>query len=108
MRKLSFLIVVVAIFFISSILVIPVFAQTAQHKKPVVATETVSGSVVSVDKARKEIIVKDEKTGQDRTFVVSQKAVSVVKTGEKVKVKVKPGSNLAESVKVLNPEPKKK
>ena len=106
MRKLSLFLL--AIVFISGVLVSTLFAQTVQHKKPVVATETVNGLVVSIDKAKKEIVVKDEKTGQDKTFVVSEKAVSVVKTGEKVKVRVKLGSNIAESVKVVNLELKKK
>lgn len=104
-RILAFLIV---IFFVSSVPIIPVFAQTAQHKKSTVATQVIYGTVVSADVARKEITVKDEKTGQDMTFVVSGKAASVVKAGEKVRVKVKAGSNLAESVKVVNKESKKK
>jgi len=97
----------ISVLFIS-VAVIPAFAQAKQHKKAEVAIEVIHGTIASIDMAKKEIVVQDQKTGQNKTFVVSGKVISALKAGEKVKVKVKAGSNVAESVKVVNPEPKKK
>lgn len=97
-----------AIFFVSSILISPVLAETTQHKNSAAAIQLVHGTVVSINTAKREIVVKDQKTGEGKTFVVSEKAVSAVKTGDAVKVRVKAGSNIAESVKIVNPEPKNK
>lgn len=105
MKKISA--IIMTVFFMSG-MVIPAFAQTKQHKKAEVATQVTQGSVTSIDAAKKEIVVKDEKTGQDKTFVVSEKTAAALKAGESVKVKVKTGSNVAETVKVVNPESKKK
>jgi hypothetical protein len=102
--------VIAAVCFVSN-MVIPAFAETAQHKKQAAAVpgiEVTHGSIVSVDTVKKEIVVKDEKTGKDKAFTVSEKAVAAVKVGDKVKVKAKEGSNAAENVKVVNLEPKKK
>jgi len=89
------------------------FAQGKKHKTTKAAQENIEirisrGNVVSVDQTNKQIVVKDSKTGTDRTFVVSEKAIAVVKVGDEVKVKVKSGSNNAESVKVVKSESKKK
>ncbi len=84
------------------------FAQTTHAKKAAAAPEVISGMVVSVDTVNKQIVVTDGKTGQNRVFVVSEKAAAVVKAGEKVEVKLKPGSNTTSSVKVLKQKSKKK
>jgi len=105
MKKI--LAIVISLLFISA-MVTPAFAQAKQHKKAEVAIEVIHGTVASIDIAKKEIVVQDEKTGQNKTFIVSEKAISALKGGEKVKVKVKAGSNAAESVKVINAESKKK
>jgi|GEM_PF-1587137 len=97
-----------AIFFVSSVLITSVLAQTAQHKNSAAAIQMVHGKIVSINTEKKEIAVKDQKTGEDKTFVVSEKAVSAVKIGDAVKVRVKAGSNIAESVKIVNPEPENK
>lgn len=102
------LLVIIMVLFFAVGMVIPSFAQTAPAKKSQVTIEVIHGTVVSIDAAKKEIVVKEVKTGQDKTFVVSEKAISLVKTGDKVKLRVKAGSNVAESVKVVNPPAKKK
>ena len=87
------------------------FAQEKKHKTTKASQENIEiirGSIISVDQAKKEIVVKDNKTGSDRTFVVSEKAIAVVKVGDEVNVKVKVGSANAESVKIVKPEAKKK
>jgi hypothetical protein len=73
-----------------------------------VAKEIIRGDVVSVDVAKREIVVKDQKTGQDRAFTVSEKAVSTLKPGESVKVTLKAGSSVVESVKIVEAQGTKK
>ena len=87
------------------------FAQGKKTKATKATQENVEiirGKVVSVDQATKQIVVKDNKTQTDRTFVVSRKVIRVVKIGDEVKVKVKVGSTQAESVKIVKSEVKKK
>jgi uncharacterized lipoprotein YajG len=99
MKKILF--IIVSMFFLSNI-TIPAFAATTHHTKAAAATEVIYGVVVSMDAAKKEIVVKDEKTGQDKTFVVSHKSLALIKTGEKVKIKAKAGTGIAESVKTVH------
>jgi len=86
----------------------------AQEQKPKATKaiqenmEIIRGRVVSVDQANKQIVVKDNKTQADRSFTVSEKAIAVVKVGDKVKVKVKVGGTQAESVKIVKSDAKKK
>jgi len=86
----------------------------AQEKKPKVTkatpenVEIIRGKVISVDSANKQIVVRDNKTQTDKTFVVSEKAIKVVKVGDEVKVKVKAGTNQVVSVKIIKSEPQKK
>jgi hypothetical protein len=87
------------------------FAQEKKHKATKATQENVEiirGKVVSVDQANKTIVVTDNKTQTNRSFVVSEKAIKVVKVGDEVKVKVKVGSAQAESIKILKSEAKKK
>lgn len=84
------------------------FAGMTQHQKTQAAPEVVYGSVVSVDTASKQIVVLDEKTSQNRTFVISQKAAALVKAGERVEVKVKSGTSTASSVTILKKKSNKK
>jgi hypothetical protein len=99
--------VVLALVFVSGVAV-PCFAQAVSHKKAEVVLEVVRGKIVSLDVAKKEVVVKEEKSGLDKTFTVSEKAISALKVGDNVKIKIKPGNTAAESVKVINPEAKKK
>jgi len=90
------------------------FAQQKKHKTTEAAQENVEiirGKVISVDSANKQIVVKDNKTQTDKTFVVSEKAIKKVNVGDEVKVKVKAGTNQAVSVKIIKlikSEPQKK
>ncbi|HNX82064.1 MAG TPA: hypothetical protein PKL77_07975 [Candidatus Omnitrophota bacterium] len=78
------------------------FAETA--KQPVAQKQTLEvtcGTVVSVDTAKNEVVVKDSKAGAEKTFAVTSKVATSLKAGEEVKVKSKAGSMKAESVKVI-------
>lgn len=88
--------------------VIPVFAQAAHHKKGSPGIELIYGSVVSVDKDKREIVVKEEKTGENKTFHVSGSSALLVNPGQRVKLKIKTGSNVAESVKEAQAKAKNK
>ncbi|MCU0665611.1 MAG: hypothetical protein MUF05_00735 [Candidatus Omnitrophica bacterium] len=104
MKKIS---LIIAVFFIS-LMVVSAFAQAKQGKKSAVVLETTIGTVTSVDKVKKEIVIKDDKTGQDKVFTVSEKQASSIKVGENVKVKAKAGSSAAETVRAVNPGSKNK
>jgi len=86
----------------------------AQGNKPKVTkatpenVEIIKGEVISVDLANRQIVVKDNKTQTDKTFVVSEKAIKAVKVGDEVKVKVKAGTNQAVSVKIIKSALQKK
>jgi len=85
------------------------FAQTQKSTKVTSGNvEIIRGKVISIDPANKQIVVKDNKTQTDKTFVVSEKVIKVVKVGDEVKVKVKAGTNQAVSVKIIKSEPQKK
>ena len=80
------------------------FAQTPEKtaaKKAEVSTEIVRGKIVSIDTGKNEIVVKENKTEKESTIVVSPEVISSLKVGEKVKVTLKAGSNVAERVKEI-------
>jgi len=90
------------------------FAQGNKPKITKVTAENVEiirGKIISIDSANKQIVVKDNKTQTDKTFVVSEKAIKAVNVGDEVKVKVKAGTNQAVRVKIIKlikSEPQKK
>ncbi len=94
--------------FVFSAAALPVMAQGKQGKAAEQALEVIKGTVVSVNAAKKEMTVKEDATGTARTFTVSEKAAVVVKAGDRVRVKTKAGSSVAESVKTINMEQKAK
>jgi len=81
---------------------VPAFAQGSHHKKAHLNLEMIYGSIVSIDKDKKEIVIKEEKTGENKTYQVNEDSALGFKTGQKVKVKFKAGSSIAESVKAAH------
>ena len=80
--------VVALLFFLSFTNFTVAQAKSLKTAKPAKEkTEIITGKVVSVDKAAKTIIVKDNKTQVEKSFVVSEKAVTTVKVGNEVKIK---------------------
>ncbi len=63
--------------------------------------EVIKGSIVSIDSAKNELVVKDNKTGTDKTVAVDAKILASLKSGENVKVKFEPATGKAKSVKIL-------
>jgi len=80
------------------------FAQTSQGegaKKAAVKTEVIRGKIISIDTAKNEIVVKENKAGTEKTIAVDPTVISSLKTDEAVKVTLKEGSNIALSVKKI-------
>ncbi len=57
----------------------------------------VSGTIVSVDTATNEVVIK-EASGTDTKIVVTAKDASTLKAGDKLKAKIKKGNNTAVSL----------
>jgi hypothetical protein len=68
-------------------------------KEVVKSTEVFKGKITSIDPTKNEIVVKNNKTGTEKTFIVDPKEISSLKVGEEVKVTYKTGSNIADSIK---------
>jgi len=77
-------------------------AKGAAALKPAkISGELIQGKIVSIDKTKNEIVVKDDKTGVERTIAAKSKIIASLKVGEEVKVTLKGGSNTAEKVKII-------
>lgn len=101
MRKIT--VILVALIFLCGMSTLS-FAQTAQvksAKKAEVKTEVIKGKIISIDTAKNEIVVKDNKAGVEKTIAVDPKAISSLKTDEEVRIRVKEGTNVAESVREI-------
>ena len=101
MKKIT--VILVALFLICAMSTLS-FAKTPQAtaaKKAEVSTEIFRGKIISIDTAKNEIAVKENKTGVEKTIIVDPKVISSLKVDEEVKVTLKAGSNVAASVKKL-------
>jgi hypothetical protein len=76
-------------------------SQTTGAKKAAVNTEIIRGKIISIDTTKNEIVVRENKTGTEKTITVDPKVIASLKTDEDVKVMLKAGSNVAEQVKKL-------
>ena len=77
---------------------------SAKNVKPIAtkaAVETLVGKIVSIDTANNTVTIKEGNNGLEKLIVVDQKLISTLKVGEKVKISLKTGSKLADSVKEL-------
>ena len=80
------------------------FAETPAapaSKKPEVNADIVRGKIVSIDAAKNEIVVKENKTGTEKTIKVDPTVLTSLKIDEKVRVTLKTGTNVAEKVKEM-------
>lgn len=105
MKKLF--VIVMAVLFMA-VVVGPTFAQGTKSKTASAATDIIRGTVVSVDPVKKEIVVKIQKTGEDKSFIISEKAIAALKAGVEVKITVKAGTDTVEKVKIIKSEANKK
>jgi ABC-type Zn uptake system ZnuABC Zn-binding protein ZnuA len=78
----------------------------------VVSTEssnTIMGKIVSLDKAKNEIVVKDGETKTNKTIMVEAQDIKMLKKGLLVKIVLAPGStDKAGAVEIVKPTPGKK
>ena len=77
----------------------------AANKKSENKFDRIVAHVVSLDVARKTMVVNEEKSGATRTVKISAKAASQLKVGDRVRIKLKTGTDESEGVLVLKPEP---
>ncbi len=63
--------------------------------------EMTKGKIVSIDAVKNEIVIKQDASGSDKTFKVEPGEIALLKVGETVKIKTRPGSDVAQSVKLI-------
>jgi len=101
MKKIT--VILLALIFVCGLVTFS-FAQTASGKtgaKPTVKSEIIRGKIVSIDTTKNEIVVKSNKSGVEKTITVDPKDIASLKTDENVKIKIKEGSNVAESIREI-------
>jgi uncharacterized protein HemX len=95
--------ILVVLFLICGMAVVS-FAQTQQAavtKKVEAKAGFITGKIIAIDTAKNAIVVKEDKTGIEKTITVEAKAISSFKVNERVKVSFKEGSDIAASVKKI-------
>ena len=104
MKKI-FVIVLTVLF--AAGMAMPSFAAKTESKKASDQKyDRIVAEVVSLDVAAKTIVVKEEKSGASRTIKISAKAASELKVGDRVRIKLKAGTDESAGVRVLKAEPK--
>ena len=90
------------------------FAANKPSKDPAAAAtvesaNTIMGKIVSIDKAKNAVVIKDQESKTDKTVLVDVKDIGKLKKGDLVKVVLAPGStDKAGSIEAVKPEPGKK
>lgn len=67
--------------------------------------DRIVAEVVSLDVAAKTIVVKEEKSSTERTIKISAKAASQLQVGDRVRIKLKAGTDESAGVRVLKALP---
>jgi hypothetical protein len=73
-----------------------VFAAEAKPR------HVIRGTIVSIDAAKNELVVKVAATGEEKTIVATHKMLSSLKVNDNVKVKLKKDTNQAKSIRIIN------
>jgi len=90
------------------------FAANKPSKDPAAVTaaessNTIMGKIVSIDKAKNAVVIKDQESKSDKTVMVEAKDIGKLKKGELVKVVLAPGStDKAGSIEAVKPDAGKK
>jgi hypothetical protein len=109
-RLIGSFIVLLAVVSLASVSFAAEKAKPSQDN-PVVSQETcvvnVIGSIVSIDKAKNQIVVKDQTDKQDKVITVKPEALSKLKVGNIVRFELS-ASPLAQGVEVMKLEKTKK
>jgi hypothetical protein len=97
------LVVVLMALFVAG-LSMPSFAAKASGKKAGEQKfERIVAEVVSIDQATRKMVVKREENGETMTILISEKAAAKVQVGDRVRIKLKAGTNESAGVRVLKP-----
>ncbi len=102
MRK--FLVIVFTALFVAGFYVSS-FAEKAARKSSEKKFERIVAEVVSVDTAAKTMVVTREENGETRTIAISAKAAAQLEPGDRVRIKLKAGTNESAGVRVLGAKP---
>ena len=76
-------------------------SQAKTTKKAETNIEIIRGKIVSIDTTNNQIVIRDKKTGAEKTLSVDPKTISSLKIGDEAKVTFKSGTDIAESVKKI-------
>ncbi len=102
--------IVLTVLFVAGISMPSFAAKTDSKKKSAEKYDRIIAEVVSLDAAAKTIVVKEEKSGASRTIKISARAAAELKAGDRVRIKLKAGTDESAGVRVLkgesSPEPK--
>jgi hypothetical protein len=83
----------------------PAFAaKTSGKKAQVKQFERIVAVVDSIDPATRKMVVTREENGESRTITISEKAAAQVQVGDRVRIKLKAGTNESAGVRVLKPK----
>lgn len=83
----------------------PVFAAKSGKKAGGQKYERMVAEVTSIDTATRMMVIKREENGEVRTIKVSARAAEKVQVGDRVRVKLKAGTNESAGVRVLGARP---
>jgi hypothetical protein len=87
--------------------------KPSEDTKPAVSStessNTIIGKIVSIDKAKNEIVVKDQESKTDKAIFVEAKDIKILKVGNLVKIVLAPGTtDKAGSIEIVKKEKMKK
>ena len=97
--------IILTVLFVAGICMPSFAAATDSKKKAAEKYDRIVAQVVSLDAAAKTIVVKEEKTGASRTVQISDKAAAQLKVGDRIRIKLKAGTNESAGVRVLKAQP---
>jgi len=98
MKKIT--VILVALIFLCGMCAFSSAKAAQPGKKSEAKAEIVRGKIVSIDTTKNEIVVKN-KDGVEKTIAVDAKVIASLKTDENVRIKVKEGTNAAESIREI-------
>jgi|GEM_PF-1799178 len=97
--------IILAVVFVAGV-AMPGYAAKASSKKASAKKyERIVANVVTLDVAARTIGVTEEKTGASRTITISAKAAEQLNVGDRVRIKLKAGTDESAGVRVLRPMP---
>jgi ribosomal protein S17 len=97
----KFMVIVLTVLFAAGFCMPSFAAKKAAEKK----FDRIVAEVVSIDAAAKTMVVKREENGESRTVSISEKAASKLQVGDRVRIKLKAGTNESAGVRILGAKP---